>query len=190
MSLTDQAKQMFNAYQTKVNAISPDLRPEIIQDKKAALRKDFFTPAVKIVAELQEAADGFGEARAKYSDPKTMLIFNCLKESDKINLGDAALINSLGSLPESMLDTIAGQTKKPGILLSLLGHAEDNADLRSKILSQVELPQGDIRSAAREERDCLQTLVDLPDLQGITQKNPTDRLTWGRRLNELDEILA
>lgn len=172
----NEAINLFHTYQSKMDAISKDLKPEIQNDKKNSIELEFREPMISAISELRKAADDFKKVRLMYSDPKRVLIATAVRESDKVTAGDAAIISALPGMDVEMLTHLIGQHPKAGVLLACLSHTQENAELRSEIFKQVQHPLADIKQAAGGEIACLSALLEVPELR------PTEKLDIGRRM--------
>lgn len=188
MELINRANDLFSQYRTKRDSISPDLKEEIYVQKKNEVEEEYHDAILTVIGELSNDADQFAEARGIYSDKNTMLAIDAVNSADKMTPGDVALVNSLSGLPQDMIATIAGHTSKPGVQLALYQHAVNtgDADLKAIVVSRVQLPVNDIKSAAMSEKRCLESIFNGPQVKGY---DGSRRLEIGHRINDLNKII-
>ena len=183
------ATALFKNYQKEIDSTNPDLKKEIQDQQRIDLTEKYSKLVGQARNALQTEAEMLKMEREKASDPMIQVAINAVNKAADVSPGDAALVASVGILPEHMLQIVAEKTRCPAVQLALLGRVQgkDQGELRQTILKNVTLPNSQIKGLAERERSCLNALIIGTNLPG---ESVTEKLDYGHRLEPLKEILA
>jgi len=186
MNTIEKVRNLFNNYQTALNGVSSDLKPEVQKEQKFKIKKEVGGPLDDAIAELNREVEGLTALRGKYSDRESVLAFNALRDAGKVSIGENAVIGCIRDLPEHMLKIIADTSENPAIQLALFARGHNDQDLKDRILSKVAMPVDDIRAVARKEADALYCLAEVSKGLGY---RPEKLMTIGYRLKDAQKVL-
>lgn len=134
-------------YRRALAAIDPNLRADVLQDRRRAARAALDESIKAALPSLRARRSELAEARAKLADPQVALVLAAQGRAGDVAMADLLAAQALPGLSDAGLLVMA-ESAKPGVLLSI----------RQEIARRAQAAQGD------DARAALEVLAQVDDL--------------------------
>jgi hypothetical protein len=181
-----------NAIKAEINKLDPGLQKPVIEQRKREIRGRHAEELEALRRTIEAGKAHFQALRLQASDPMNAVFTAALEQGEKYSPAQALVGESLKLMTPASMVAFATRTGSPHLTIAAM-NALQGMDLEGGDLARLKNGLQDtakrfvklnhVKEHAEMERMCAQVFVE-------TAQAPEDRLTLGRELAALDQIMA